>query len=275
MKTRGAGDCVSIPSSSGHQFTGICILITTFTVNSVSIPSSSGHQFTDFRLINGKKHGPWRFNPFFIRASVYWTGFQGARTSVPTPFQSLLHQGISLLAVRPPRNQLATTNVSIPSSSGHQFTANGKSTGSPTDRRRFNPFFIRASVYCRRERWRMQAMTAIVSIPSSSGHQFTATGASPASRRPPSRFNPFFIRASVYWIERLLSINLIHLQFQSLLHQGISLLLLFSTPRAATFACVSIPSSSGHQFTDSHTVFVPHSDIRSFNPFFIRASVYC
>ena len=88
-------------------------------------------------------------------------------------FQSLLHQGISLLGagIRGPRPR--RVRVSIPSSSGHQFTGIG---ATPT-----------------------RQGQELVSIPSSSGHQFTVDQ----------------IQASF---------GDIHVEFQSLLHQGISLL---------------------------------------------------
>ena len=112
-------------------------------------------------------------------------------------FQSLLHQGISLLDRRPARP--------------------------PGGRRRFNPFFIRASVYWAAGASSSRKRASTVSIPSSSGHQFTVI--------------PFSANG-------LRGLG----EFQSLLHQGISLLPAFrpSSWRAAT---VSIPSSSGHQFT--------------------------
>ena len=162
---------VSIPSSSGHQFTANRLLRSAATSRSpVSIPSSSGHQFTGWlRRSSYKQQQPGFqsllhqgislleseplpegdvsdcFNPFFIRASVYWT--ETRRRSLPLIW------------------------VSIPSSSGHQFTVGtvklawwsvmrfqsllhqGISLlniwGEPINRRvhRFNPFFIRASVY--------------------------------------------------------------------------------------------------------------------------------
>ena len=88
-------------------------------------------------------------------------------------FQSLLHQGISLLHVRWPGATARRAGVSIPSSSGHQFTV--RHLEEAMDPSRYS-----------------------VSIPSSSGHQFTE----PCAMLPssPSR------------------------AFQSLLHQGISLL---------------------------------------------------
>ena len=114
-------------------------------------------------------------------------------------FQSLLHQGISLLIDSQRCLRTSNVSVSIPSSSGHQFTELPPGN------------------------YGIVGMK-FVSIPSSSGHQFTA-----------------FLAGSEYR-ERIV--------FQSLLHQGISLLRirrsLFGSwkPRS-----VSIPSSSGHQFT--------------------------
>ena len=114
------------------------------------------------------------FNPFFIRASVYWIVLQAAAARAALPFQSLLHQGISLLVEAPSPEEAGQEVVSIPSSSGHQFTG---FPGSPLHIHSpcFNPFFIRASVY-----WFTKALVhknflLIVSIPSSSGHQFTAS----------------------------------------------------------------------------------------------------
>ena len=63
----------------------------------VSIPSSSGHQFTAARAPRLARHGTARF-------------------------QSLLHQGISLLQRPLGHEPLQPVHVSIPSSSGHQFT---------------------------------------------------------------------------------------------------------------------------------------------------------
>ena len=214
------------------------------------------------------------FNPFFIRASVYCaadTPRQGAASIVSIPsssghqftegedgivsqvlkaFQSLLHQGISLLSfLSIPSHSGIKFMVSIPSSSGHQFTGiNG------TD---FNPDF------------------RAVSIPSSSGHQFTARRRirpGPATR---PCFNPFFIRASVYcakdrgraWIGPPL--------FQSLLHQGISLL------ASSDGECPPYPSRGFNPFFIRASVYwldracAEIRTVHRFNPFFIRASVYC
>ena len=139
----------------------------------VSIPSSSGHQFTgafaSYRFVSFCLRC---FNPFFIRASVYWVIRQTTRRLTMKTFQSLLHQGISLLYT--------------------------EQRDEEEREHRFNPFFIRASVYCVRRRrgpvpapagfnpffirasvywifWLEPAGWRIcnVSIPSSSGHQFT------------------------------------------------------------------------------------------------------
>ena len=66
-----------------------------------------------------------------------------------------------------------TLAVSIPSSSGHQFTVHLQLTRTRFLGARFNPFFIRASVYCLLKNY-LQALKR-------------------------QGFNPFFIRASVYW----------------------------------------------------------------------------
>ena len=191
---------VSIPSSSGHQFTGQWKPLFMFAEGRpVSIPSSSGHQFTGCANQCDQRWHGLRFNPFFIRASVYWTCIGPAipsralrPVSIPSSsghqfterpksrvddgvgmkFQSLLHQGISLLQgkyqLRKPRGVQFQSllhqgislldgssffeegnafSVSIPSSSGHQFTALTWAQLVQFETDRFNPFFIRASVY--------------------------------------------------------------------------------------------------------------------------------
>ena len=215
---------VSIPSSSGHQFTARPVPRRIFRPydrfqsllhQGISLLIAPDAVPPNVMLIS--------FNPFFIRASVYW--------------QAL---------TKPPR--IAIRSVSIPSSSGHQFTAR----------------------ICRRD-----AMSRVtVSIPSSSGHQFTGVLARAGLLAGIEGFNPFFIRASVYWDAEVREAIRIYVQcfnpffirasvyclcmaygrvrddaFQSLLHQGISLL------SATCF---------GHALTCW----------LCFNPFFIRASVY-
>ena len=139
-------------------------------------------------------------------------------------FQSLLHQGISLLDRRIQQVFARIEGVvSIPSSSGHQFTGHRVHS--------------------------LHGDRIMVSIPSSSGHQFTA--------RAYQGHGP----------ERGLS-------FQSLLHQGISLLFSCCRSWRGTTAGVSIPSSSGHQFTEYSSSFRYAVVEGGFNPFFIRASVY-
>ena len=63
-----------------------------------------------------------------------------------------------------------------------------------------------------------------VSIPSSSGHQFTALLPTACVLLVRRRFNPFFIRASVYCKCGGIMEPVLIKVFQSLLHQGISLL---------------------------------------------------
>ena len=165
-------------------------------------------------------------------------------------FQSLLHQGISLL--RTPRRALAAPfrwgfNPFFIRASVY-CRGQGRPRGGRRGRR-FNPFFIRASVY-----WRQTACLGIC---------------------PRSGFNPFFIRASVYWLRRAFARPCSRNSFQSLLHQGISLLQIIPVDCHQTCFFVSIPSSSGHQFTGIPLINIAPRKIRSFNPFFIRASVYC
>ena len=163
-------------------------------------------------------------------------------------FQSLLHQGISLLRGPGRGIVMGLWDVSIPSSSGHQFTG-GHHEKIGAYRLGFNPFFIRASVY-----WASLVSVArrnpcVVSIPSSSGHQFTVVRLTPG--------------------------DVIDLpEFQSLLHQGISLLAeLVRTRPGRSVDFVSIPSSSGHQFTgptqgtghgQTHFVSIPSSSGHQF-----------
>ena len=219
---------VSIPSSSGHQFTGWMGTRWMGPVRArVSIPSSSGHQFT------GSEQLPWiwpsfgvRFNPFFIRASVYWPFRYCVRRNGLRPFQSLLHQGISLLSEldnvqraveraeafqsllhqgisllgvgKAQHRRWQLGSVSIPSSSGHQFTARLRAGNAPAKVLVSIPsssghqFTGISTSKCLTGSFRM------VSIPSSSGHQFTAGCRCAPRWFSALRFNPFFIRASVY-----------------------------------------------------------------------------
>ena len=216
----------------------------------------------------------WGFNPFFIRASVYCHSPRGGDRQGPVLFQSLLHQGISLL-----------DDVSSPASwSRYRFnpffirasvywphSASVSAWGLGCS---FNPFFIRASVYCparpvlrRRGLGAFQSLlhqgisllgssarpcciaTRAVSIPSSSGHQFTGWQAGFGQDALWGRFNPFFIRASVYWAAHAGSDGACRRRFNPFFIRAS----VYCHPeiRAAreSIAPVSIPSSSGHQFT--------------------------
>ena len=139
-------------------------------------------------------------------------------------FQSLLHQGISLLRRRRTLPDRSCPEVSIPSSSGHQFTASFPSKIAISEipafqsllhqgisllvsalhaveelrHGGFNPFFIRASVYWTATACCARPVRRCVSIPSSSGHQFTGRPGDDGQHGQHQRFNPFFIRASVY-----------------------------------------------------------------------------
>ena len=192
--------------------------------------------------------------------------------------------------------------VSIPSSSGHQFTAQPGARRALQARPCFNPFFIRASVYCpggclfeglasvhgfnpffirASVYWPDIAILGrlaprSVSIPSSSGHQFTEW---PSYRSRKTSFPSVSIPSSsghqfTGHKKRLLN-ALGFLLFQSLLHQGISLLRTRGPVGVVRDDAVSIPSSSGHQFTDWRRRSRPWHSCPRFNPFFIRASVYC
>ena len=240
--------CVSIPSSSGHQFTDGITALPPGSRLAVSIPSSSGHQFTEWLArFRRREH---------VQVSIpsssghQFTGTPGWGKHATQPgFQSLLHQGISLLMVLKSESEIhETLIVSIPSSSGHQFTGSTLRLAGETGTSVFQSLlhqgisllaFLRTS----------SGGLGFVSIPSSSGHQFTGRPIlpdTPASTKFQSllhqgisllsvitefkkdiqrnRFNPFFIRASVYWL----------------------------------------PSGRGTGSLSGR-----------FNPFFIRASVYC
>ena len=164
------------------------------------------------------------FNPFFIRASVYCTTDDPPRgCPYRATFQSLLHQGISLLWV-----EFATYNGSLPCC--------------------FNPFFIRASVYCLSLTLLNLMPSLKVSIPSSSGHQFTDL------RSPLEGWEGGWFQSLLHQGISLLIFNAeVEIcdvrKFQSLLHQGISLLQETMPMPCWNNMDVSIPSSSGHQFT--------------------------
>ena len=167
---------VSIPSSSGHQFTDKESESLAVTDERVSIPSSSGHQFTELYKRFWTMQERLSFNPFFIRASVYWISCQKIWRDYRRRFNPFF----------------------IRASVYCRSTGRSAATTAPC----FNPFFIRASVY-----WRQQPENCIwiwckVSIPSSSGHQFTAFLWTRTRFSSNWRFNPFFIRASVYWSKR-------------------------------------------------------------------------
>ena len=164
-------------------------------------------------------------------------------------FQSLLHQGISLLPTPTSSACVPNSCVSIPSSSGHQFTETPMRTMKPSRAGSFNPFFIRASVYC--------PPRAGIECPCRRG------------------FNPFFIRASVYWKTiRGSGAGAITCGFNPFFIRA-SVYCGATRTSAARGVDVSIPSSSGHQFTGDPASRHPRHNLRRcFNPFFIRASVY-
>ena len=240
---------VSIPSSSGHQFTVLAPRTTRAETDLVSIPSSSGHQFTVPLLRRAKAACNIGFNPFFIRASVYWPK---CTTGLPRPdatwFQSLLHQGISLLDMQPQHSWNDCESVSIPSSSGHQFTVR-VGRGLPAGHGHVSIPSSSGHQFTEAQGGKGQYAGLSVSIPSSSGHQFTVR-----RRVRPCRSAGMF---------------------QSLLHQGISLLKAFLYNCRTIGGAVSIPSSSGHQFTGFQLIHFRRMNFpQGFNPFFIRASVY-
>ena len=164
--------------------------------------------------------------------------------------------------------------VSIPSSSGHQFTAWRPAVASRRRGTGFNPFFIRASVYCAaRPRTGMTsglvsipsssghqftalllgvavADAGVVSIPSSSGHQFTGKERQQAARReaavsiPSSSGHQF----TGYWDRTISTCGLLTVSIPSSSGHQFTVLP-FQESLKAQLDQVSIPSSSGHQFT--------------------------
>ena len=144
------------------------------------------------------------FNPFLVRASVYWQDLEWrADGESPLTFQSLLSQGISLLG---------TTGISV-----------GLAVKSG-----FNPFLVRASVYCRDARYRvLQATYAEFQSLLSQGISLLVVPLRRAGRGGRVGFNPFLVRASVYCKIILSTPNSTWFPwFQSLLSQGISLLVM-------------------------------------------------
>ena len=163
---------VSIPSSSGHQFTGKSAQPPARRAFLVSIPSSSGHQFTAILRVGTRMLSPSVFQSLLHQGiSLLLITVVVDHHHLLRLFQSLLHQGISLLACSATRRNSKSTSFQsllhqgISLLGGRFFCVRAPSFC-------FNPFFIRASVYCVREAFRT-ARNSIVSIPSSSGHQFT------------------------------------------------------------------------------------------------------
>ena len=167
------------------------------------------------------------FNPFLVRASVYC---ETRRTkdlySLVMAFQSLLSQGISLLEFHLSDGQMGFVKG-------------------------FNPFLVRASVYC-------------------------ASWADRSKGESLWSFNPFLVRASVYCRNRgsARSVDKRAGQFQSLLSQGISLLTRPTGTRSPT------PSRSFNPFLVRASVYWVNEitgeeeEGNGFNPFLVRASVY-
>ena len=224
---------VSIPSSSGHQFTAPDATRGWGTSILVSIPSSSGHQFTDSPFGISAQTAQ-KFQSLLHQGISLLEVVAKGRPYAALGFQSLLHQGISLL--NPRVVMLDTFNASS-----------------------FNPFFIRASVYCAPKGTFPSRLLGSVSIPSSSGHQFTAFHRRVRRGAWHRGFNPFFIRASVYWTPPWLPTRepkCVSIPSSSG-HQFTGRVMLHS---ARDVAAVSIPSSSGHQFTAENGLRVPIDD---------------
>ena len=150
----------------------------------------------------------WRFYPSIPAEELFQSLLhQGISLLAPYPvcyyicfhvlFQSLLHQGISLLEAVNALAAIAKFRFQSLLHQGISLLGTSSQTGSCWRGSSFNPFFIRASVYCPPGP-RRRGCGGWVSIPSSSGHQFTGCAHQRLMDGPVNRFNPFFIRASVY-----------------------------------------------------------------------------
>ena len=165
------------------------------------------------------------FNPFFIRASVYCAAARHLRLSRRAGFNPFFIRASVYCAMQARGDAREERAVSIPSSSGHQFTECSSKQwksglfswfqsllhqgisllfaiwhpGAIVEKECFNPFFIRASVYCRKffffKEFVMNEFQSLL-------HQGISLlkFLHPATRAAElDSFNPFFIRASVYW----------------------------------------------------------------------------
>ena len=240
-----------------------------------------------------------RFNPFFIRASVYCTPHCSLSSAIDRRFQSLLHQGISLLLITQFRKELQCVAFQSLLHQGISLLGSIGKWAAPTSASMFQSLLHQGISLLSSKATAWRSCRAWVSIPSSSGHQFTeghrwrpnhisapfqsllhqgisllASERRCVCRAAMRSFNPFFIRASVYCDEQDRRFLWKYTRFQSLLHQGISLLAGTLFYSRSSHVVVSIPSSSGHQFTASSAASASSSTMIRFNPFFIRASVY-
>ncbi len=239
---------VSIPSSSGHQFTGSRTQDVKFSRIAVSIPSSSGHQFTGIADAHGTSPANSGFNPFFIRASVY------CPKQPPSPAPWLLR--FNPFFIRASVYCAADWHrAGRPLYGFNPFFIRASvycRIGQAQDVRQaesFNPFFIRASVYWVRTEAAQARRAQAVSIPSSSGHQFTECPLDHAGLFDGDGFNPFFIRASVYCVASRGFQRASGRRFNPFFIRA-SVYWPMKSAAANRLANVSIPSSSGHQFTD-------------------------
>ena len=165
------------------------------------------------------------FNPFFIRASVYWAARRSVRGRTPSTFQSLLHQGISLLGSVGPILAAAHGDCFNPFFIRASVYCSTQGTRLPAGFFcSFNPFFIRASVYCLSHIHLPLCLTTLVSIPSSSGHQFTARKGIEVKTKIPQFQSLLHQGISLLYDTIVSDEQPDRVLFQSLLHQGISLL---------------------------------------------------
>ena len=215
---------------------------------SVSIPSSSGHQFTGNRTGREVRKDAGFQSLLHQGISLLGERFR-RRIDVADRFQSLLHQGISLLPAQGPAGRGQIRGVSIPSSSGHQFTVDALG---------------------RRVRHALRS----VSIPSSSGHQFTASRRRAGSRCTWSSFQSL-LHQGISLLDLLAGLELpAGVVFQSLLHQGISLLAWKDDPILAWMEAFQSLLHQGISLLRGNGATRRTPCAWRFNPFFIRASVY-
>ena len=163
------------------------------------------------------------FNPFFIRASVYWFWLTTGGTQTKLRFQSLLHQGISLLPPYPNASPMAFRVFQSLLHQGISLLRLNPCDPACTICGAFQSLLHQGISLLRLAVPACPSSLRPVSIPSSSGHQFTE---------------------QVVW---LYGIYAVAVSIPS--SSGHQFTACLSAIRASKSIIVSIPSSSGHQFT--------------------------